>query len=469
MTKEIFRWLETEVPLWVNEGIVSQEGAKTLLTRYQNEETKPASGGTLNMVFSLLGFALVGLGIISILAYNWDNLGHTERTILAISCLVIAQAFSIWAKYFKQDDTALKEGSGILWFLMVGASLAIIGQTYHLGGNLYDFLMTWLWLSFAIMFLMPSSGVAFFQIFLLTAVWMLSRDTFLFGSALGWHQNHLTKWWLLLLFGIWIGYYAWKIKENKNANGTLLLSWALALSLLVVSLVEVLRYNYLGGRGSLFVLLSLIFAVFYLAGKLYLSHGNRMWKRPFETIGEVGALILLLINVSFHSVEWMGDLLRTPDHVLTPVLMWVLVGLFIGLLAVFIRTAKSFPPDGFVMLTPFVFWAYSALVKHFWAPEYYERFYDPQMFASVGVTFYYPMILINAFLVLSALWMIYCGAKEQRLGLVNQGMILIAIIVWIHFMDADFSLVIKGVAFIVTGIVFLAVNSLVKNRIKAHR
>ena len=167
MTKEIFRWLETEVPLWVNEGIVSQEGAKTLLTRYQNEETKPASGGTLNMVFSLLGFALVGLGIISILAYNWDNLGHTERTILAISCLVIAQAFSVWAKYFKQDDTALKEGSGILWFLMVGASLAIIGQTYHLGGNLYDFLMTWLWLSFAIMFLMPSSGVAFFQIFLL--------------------------------------------------------------------------------------------------------------------------------------------------------------------------------------------------------------------------------------------------------------------------------------------------------------
>lgn len=78
MTKEIFRWLETEVPLWVNEGIVSQEGAKTLLTRYQNEETKPASGGTLNMVFSLLGFALVGLGVISILAYNWDNLGHIQ-------------------------------------------------------------------------------------------------------------------------------------------------------------------------------------------------------------------------------------------------------------------------------------------------------------------------------------------------------------------------------------------------------
>lgn len=28
------------------------------------------------------------------------------------------------------------------------------------------------------MFLMPSSGVAFFQIFLLTAVWMLSRTLF---------------------------------------------------------------------------------------------------------------------------------------------------------------------------------------------------------------------------------------------------------------------------------------------------
>lgn len=93
-----------------------------------------------------------------------------------------------------------------------------------------------------------------------------------------------------------------------------------------------------------------------------------------ETIGEVGALILLLINVSFHStVEWMGDLLRTPDHVLTPVLMWVLVGLFIGLLAVFIRTAKSFPPDGCDAHT-FCFWAYSALVKHFWAHQIMNGF-----------------------------------------------------------------------------------------------
>ena len=96
-----------------------------------------------------------------------------------------------------------------------------------------------------------------------------------------------------------------------------------------------------------------------------------------------------------------------------------------------------------------IFWAYSVLQNQ---PE---------------TSHYAAMILLNVSLLLGASWMIYCGAKEAKIGLVNQGMILIALGVWIHFMDAKFDLVAKGIAFIVTGILFLAMNAMARRYFKA--
>ncbi len=473
MTKEILNWLEKELPLWVKEGILTQEGAQTLLVRYQDNKPETASSGkTLNMVFSLLGFALVGLGIISILAYNWDNLGHMERTILAFSCLLIAQLFSMFAKYYKRDDKALLEGSSIFWFLMVGASLAIIGQTYHLGGNVFDFIFIWLLLSFAIMFIMPSSGVAFFQIFLLTVVWILSRYNHFLDSfiTINWNKETL-QWVMLLFFSLWLGYYVWQVKNNKNANATVLLSWALVICLLISSLMEVFRYSYYGNNGNILIQLSLIFAIFYLIGKIYFTQGSRIWKNPFEGVGEMGTLILLLLNVSVHSREWLGYMWN-PSPIHYTGFMWILLGLFVGLLVLFIRTKKAFPANGFIMLTPFVFWAYTTLMKYLWMSEKYADTlsYEAMIEFTNGATVYYPpILLINIFCIAGALWMIYRGSKEHKMGTINQGMIFIALIVWIHFANADFSLVVKGIVFIATGIIFLVVNSFMKSRMKGQQ
>jgi len=447
MSKENYQWLEKELPSWVKEGIVNQEGAKALLVRYQGEKKL---GGASGMAFSLLGFAMVGLGIISLLAYNWDQLGHMERTILALFLLIGAQLFAFGVKHFRPQDKALLEGSGVLWFLMVGASLAIIGQTYHLGGNMLDFLSIWLLLSFGIVFLMPSSGVAFFQIFLWTMVWIMNRHDFTTLMDMG--SNQSLNAWILIFFALaWLAYYAWRLKEAKDANGTLLLSWGLAICLLAVFIVEVIVYaRFMGNLRDTLILGALFCAIFYLAGMLYLSHGEKTWQRPFERIGKLGAFLLLLSHVSFASWKWMEKPLSHIDsQEYHSWLMWILVILFLALVGFLIRTAKKVPSESLVILTPLIFWAYSILQNQ---PE---------------TSHYEAMILLNASLLAGASWMIYCGAKEAKIGLVNQGMILIALSVWIHFMDAKFDLVAKGVAFIVTGILFLAINSMARRYFKA--
>ena len=81
---------------------------------------------------------------------------------------------------------------------------------------------------------------------------------------------------------------------------------------------------------------------------------------------------------------------------------------------------------------------------------------------------YSAMLFINASMLVGAVWMIMCGAKTSNLGLMNQGMLLIAIGVWIHFMDANFDLIAKGLAFIATGVAFLVINALVRRTLRSQ-
>ena len=444
MRKENYQWLEKELPSWINEGIVTSQNASVLLHRYTNENASQRSSG---MAFSVLGFMLVGLGIISILAYNWDELGHLERTVLAVGLLVSAQLFTFWVKRYKSDDKALVEGSGLLWFLMMGASLAIIGQTYHLGGTLSDFMSVWLLLSFAMIWIVPSSSVAFLQIILWTGVWMSTRSNV--ATLTGMHTDALIHPWLLLAMSFsWISYYAMHLKNAKYANTTLLLSWAVSLCLFFIFIVEIfMQTDEMHHLRNTLNVLALFFAIYYMAGNFYLFHGEKTWQHPFSSIGKLGALGLILFHISASSWHWMNnETSLTPNYGLL-----ITLGLIYSVLLVTVlQKLKRLPSEALVMLTPFIFFAYTLLQN------------------QLPITHYSPMFFINASLLLGASWMIICGAKESKIGLINQGMLLIALSIWIHFMDADFDLVAKGMAFIMTGILFLVANALIRRRFKVN-
>ena len=444
MNKECYLWLEKELPSWVNEKIVTQESAQLLLARYASDlSTKRSSG----MAFSVLGFILVGLGIVSILAYNWDVLGHMERTFLAFGLLGAAQLFSFWVKRYKNNEQALREGSGVLWFLMMGSSLAIIGQTYHLGGTFFDFAALWLLLTFTIPWLISSRATAFLQIVLWTGVWLSFRDD---GSLLGDIQvdSFIRAWMLMGIALVLGGYYVWQLQKAKESNATLMLSWAVCLCLLVVVMVELfIQTRSMSHMRDVVNGLALLCGLYFCVGKLYVHHGERAWQKPFEYLGTWGAWLLLVSHLSFRSepLPLAQDFLAMP-------LTWGFIIFWIGfiaLLVLFAQKSKTIPAETLVLATPFIF-----LVQGFLNKETM-----PSPLTS--------LLFINVSFLLGASWMLYCGAKEGKIGLINQGMVLIALAIWIHFMDANFDLVAKGVAFIVTGTLFLAINAFVRKRLKA--
>ena len=81
MNKKLASFLLTEVSQWEKERIISSQQAQLLQQRYRTQATKH-SQNLLQIILSVIGALLIGVGIVSILAFNWDNLPETLRMII---------------------------------------------------------------------------------------------------------------------------------------------------------------------------------------------------------------------------------------------------------------------------------------------------------------------------------------------------------------------------------------------------
>ncbi|MBX7258419.1 MAG: DUF2157 domain-containing protein, partial [Candidatus Hydrogenedentes bacterium] len=75
MNKKAVRWLYAELPALIEEGIVTPETADRLRMRYGNADEESRVPLAL-VVCSVLGAVLIGLGIILVLAHNWDEMSR---------------------------------------------------------------------------------------------------------------------------------------------------------------------------------------------------------------------------------------------------------------------------------------------------------------------------------------------------------------------------------------------------------
>jgi hypothetical protein len=67
-------------------------------------------------------------------------------------------------------------------------------------------------------------------------------------------------------------------------------------------------------------------------------------------------------------------------------------------------------------------------------------------------------ILFDIFLLVLGVGTLWRGLREDRLGAVNSGMLMLAALIVVRFFDSDLGFVVRGLAFIGVGIGFLATN-----------
>jgi uncharacterized membrane protein len=175
------RWLLEHIPEWERDGLLTAEAARTLRERHGAElaaEESHAGGARsrwAQMVTGSMGALLVGFGLIAVIGYNWDDFSRPVRLLFAFLPLLAAQLWSL--RILLRGETMatwVRECAGLLQALATGACLAIVSQMYNLGGEWPDLLFWWMLLSLPLVWVLRSKAVAVFYLTAVT-VWSVSR------------------------------------------------------------------------------------------------------------------------------------------------------------------------------------------------------------------------------------------------------------------------------------------------------
>ena len=196
------QWLMKELPLLESAGVLTPEASGGIRAYY---EANTRSGLHWAVIaFAVLGSLLIGSGIILLFAHNWDAFSRPVRAALSFCPVALGAALSA-AALMRNGGTAWREAAGLFHALAVGASIALIGQTYHLSSDVPAFLLTWTLLVLPLMFVLRAVGPCLLYLGLACGWSGMAQETY--GQA--------AAFWLLALPPV--AYVAHLVRANRDA------------------------------------------------------------------------------------------------------------------------------------------------------------------------------------------------------------------------------------------------------------
>lgn len=244
------KWLQDEGPKWIDKGIINEQQLTDILDLYP--EKQRAIG-----IFPLLASILVGLGILSFIASNWDVLPHLMRLLLI---LVIMSGF-----YISGYRLLARPGSETVGIALIGIGLFsfgggifLTGQMFHLVSYHVGSFIIWGLVGLGLTLLLRSRFL-----FLLTAVILNIAQ---FYSMAEFHTFSYVTFAVLLigLGGYWFGnrspLLSWVMSASVVAQGATLMMevdlhsiWVVIPAMLVYALGDWLKDRHLQYFPLLFV------------------------------------------------------------------------------------------------------------------------------------------------------------------------------------------------------------------------
>ncbi len=439
MSNRSIRWLLGELPGLVSDGVVDEATADRLRARYPAPSS--LSGSRLAIIVcALFGALLIGSGVILLLAHNWEHLGRPARTLIAILPLAVSQGLAGWVIARRGESTAWREGSATLVVLALAAAMALVDQTYHTGDDLESFLWRWSLLMAPLPWLLNSTSAA--MIFLASLTWWA-------GAA---KTERLEVIWLWPLALAVVPHFISVLRSDRRGLRAANLQWASAIFLCVAAAVG-LEWRV---PGLWILVYTGLFALMIVGGTAGRRDEEGLWRRPFEVVGAAGSIVFWLIlsfDEPWKNIGWNHIHNDDRFHQAASLFDVVLaVGLPLAALAVVAlvldRRRHSLQ----------VVWTLSVpLVAVLWPWVASGNTLDAKYVAAVA---------FNVLLFGVGIATIASGVRNQNLGTVNLGMVVVALLVVVRFFDAEIGFVAKGLAFIVVGIGFLVANVVLSRRLK---
>ncbi len=423
--------LQKEIADLIKAEVITQDTADRILDFYKKKST--SSSGWLFVVFGVLGSILVGLGIILIIAHNWDELSRGMKTIFAFLPLLAGQTLCVYSLR-KQDSDAWRESSATFLFFAVGASIALVAQIYNIPGGTGTFLFTWMLLCLPLVYLLNAST---------TSLLYISGITY-YACHLGYWSYQTTvpyKYCLLLLLALPHYYHLYRGRPEGNFmifhNWLIPASVAVTLGTASASAGELMYISYMS-----------LFGLFYLTGALDFFARQKPRNHAYTLLGGLGTVSLLLML----SFEWFWEELR----------------------------GEEYPFDDLMFMPEFYAAAFTTLMASVLFYVRYSRLALAEMKPLspvfllfivtyiVGLYSALAIVLINLLVLAIGIMTMREGARRDHLGVLNFGLLVITALVICRFFDSDLSFVVRGLMFMIVGAGFFAANLQMLKKRRIH-
>ncbi|UCD55712.1 MAG: DUF2157 domain-containing protein [Candidatus Omnitrophota bacterium] len=427
MSKKGIQWLYQELPELIRKGILSQQNADNLRQYYGSIEGKGGRWLAL-IIFGIFGALLIGLGIILLIGHNWEDLSRQMRTILSILPLLAGQLLVGWTIFQGKRSIALREGSATFLTFMIGASIALVGQTYHIPGNTAGFLLTWMLLTIPLVYLLGVTIPAIIYMIGITS-WACYTQNDALHSIFFWPLAMLV-----------VPHFVQIFKKDEYAIRFTMFAWVISLCLCVTGGITLGKV----WPGSWVVIYTSLFAILYLVGNFWFAETQAIWKRPFHVVGAIGIFItsfILTYKWPWKDMGWYYyrygkgtfGFTAIADCFITLMLLVVAIALLVSCVR---RKLISKITFGIVPVIAVLGYSIS----------------------RAGANAIFPTILFNIYLLAAGIITMITGLKEKSLGIVNVGMLMLTILIVARFFDSSQGFVTRGLAFIILGTGFLVTN-----------
>src|SRR5262245_12861100 len=158
--------LAGELGSWTAEGLISEEQARAILSRYQGQAVAERRGRLIAVV-AIVGAVVVGLGVILFFAANWSAIPHFLRLGMLVAATVGAYAVG---DRLRDASTRIAHAFVILGVLLFGASIFLVGQMENVSTHDPLAFLLWAAAATAMAFLWRSAPLASLAI-VLAAAW----------------------------------------------------------------------------------------------------------------------------------------------------------------------------------------------------------------------------------------------------------------------------------------------------------
>jgi len=139
------RQLRQEVEQWRSEGLIDDALYEQLCDRYQFNELESAARNRFIVILLVIGSILLGLGVITFVAANWQVWSRELRVALLLSGFVGINTvgFYLWRRPTERWQRRLGQALLLLGALILGANIALMSQMFHQSGLLYQLYLVW--------------------------------------------------------------------------------------------------------------------------------------------------------------------------------------------------------------------------------------------------------------------------------------------------------------------------------------